>query len=317
VPARVLCGRLSPKTLHALIGPTASGKESTSLVLAERYDLEILSLDSMKLYCGMDVGTAKASLDARKRVRHHLVDLADVAIGFSTREWLAAADRALADVALRGRRPIFSGGTALYLKALLYGLFEGPAAQPELRARLKATPLPELHRRLSEVDPVSAARIHVNDLRRLVRALEIFMVTGTPPSTLRHQWESEKPTRSCRIAGVRRERPDLYARINLRVDRMVDAGLVREVEGLLALPGGLGPVARQALGYKEIADFLEGTVGSLDEAIELIKRRTRHFARHQITWFKQFEVEWVDAGPEETAREIAPRAARALGLEPR
>ncbi len=313
MPARPL---LSSHSLRALIGPTASGKESTSLVLAGRYGLEILSLDSMKLFRGMDIVTAKASLPARKRIPHHLVDLADPGSTFSTREWLAAAQDALAGIGARGRRPIFSGGTALYLKALLFGLFEGPAAQPQLRARLKATPREELHRLLTEVDPESAARIHVNDLRRLIRALEIFEVTGTRPSVLRSQWESRQPPRPCRIAGIRRDRQDLYARINVRVDRQIDAGLVEEVDGLLGAPGGLSPVARQALGCKEIADFLEGAVDSLEEAVELVKQHTRQFARRQITWFKHFDVQWVEVSPEARPEEIADLAAGALCLEP-
>ncbi len=311
---------MSPQSLRALIGPTASGKESTSLVLAAEHDLEILSLDSMKLFRGMDIVTAKASLAARERVPHHLVDLAGPGSSFSTREWLAAADEALLRIRARGRRPIFSGGTALYLKALLFGLFEGPAAQPQLRARLKARPREDLHRQLTEVDPDSAARIHANDLRRLVRALEIFEVTGQRPSDLRRQWKSEQPGRPCRIAGIRRDRQDLYSRINVRVERQIDAGLVQEIEGLLQAPEGLSPVARQALGCKEIADFLEGAagaVGSLEDAIELIKQHTRQFARRQITWFKHFDVHWVDAGPEATPQETADLATRALGLEPR
>jgi tRNA dimethylallyltransferase len=311
VPARFVL-TLNPPS--ALIGPTASGKESTALLVAERHGFEILSLDSMKLYRGMNLGTAKASPEARRLVPHHLVDLADPDSAFSTRDWLDAAALALEVIAQRGRRPLFSGGTALYLKALLYGIFDGPSAQPETRARLKALDPADLHQRLTEVDPVTAARVHPNDIRRVVRALEVFEVTGQPVSRLRRQWSGDDPVRPCRIAGIRRDRADLYRRIDIRVDRMMDAGLEDEVKTLLAAPPGLGPVARQALGYKEIADYLEGTIPTLDEAVILLKRRTRLFARRQLTWFKHFDVAWVDAGRRESAESIADGVSRALGL---
>jgi tRNA dimethylallyltransferase len=208
--------------------------------------------------------------------------------------------------------PLFSGGTALYLKALLFGLFEGPDADPDVRARLRATPPEELHRRLAEVDPASAAKIHQNDVRRLVRALEIHEITGRPPSELRRQWEAERPVRPVAIAGIRRDRADLYRRIDARVDRMIEGGLVDEVRGLLDRPGGLGPIPRQALGYKEIADHIEGTTPTLQEAVEILKRRTRTFARRQLTWFKHFAVRWVDAAPAEDPASIAARVAGEL-----
>jgi tRNA dimethylallyltransferase len=303
--------------LYAIIGPTASGKESAALILSAAHGFEILSLDSMKVFRGMDVGTAKASAAARSLVPHHLLDLAAPAQSFCTRDWLRAAEIALIGISSRDHGALFSGGTPLYLQALLYGLFEGPAAEPAIRRRLKAIPNPELHDRLAKVDPESAALIHVNDLRRLVRALEIHEITGVPPSTLRRQWEAAAPRRPCRIAGIRRDRADLYARINERVDRMLAGGLVEEVEALLSAPGGLGFVARQALGYKEVADFLEGAIPTLAEAADLLRRRTRHFARRQISWFKRFDVAWVDAAPDAPAEFIAEAVARALLLESR
>ncbi|MHC4472598.1 MAG: tRNA (adenosine(37)-N6)-dimethylallyltransferase MiaA [Planctomycetota bacterium] len=297
-----------------MIGPTASGKESVALEIARCCDVEILSLDSMKVYRGMDVGTAKATPEARTGVPHHLLDLADPTESFSTKRWLTAAESAMAEVSERGKVPLFVGGTALYLKALLSGLFEGPDAQPEIRARLKAVPRGELHRRLAEVDPRTAAKVHVNDVRRVVRALEVFEVTGVPASELRREWESDRPLRPSRLAGIQRSREDLYERIRRRVSRMLDAGLVEEVRALLERPGGLGPVARQALGYKEVADFLESALDSLEEAVELLVRRTKTFARRQLTWFKHFEVAWVDAGPGEESASIAERTRAALGL---
>ena len=295
--------------LLALIGPTASGKESTALALAGRLPVEILSLDSMKVYRGMDIGTAKASQAARDRVPHHLVDLADPSEPFSTRMWLTAAEAAIDDIHSRGALPLFSGGTALYLKALLYGLFEGPSASPELRERLRAIPPAERHARLAEVDPETAAKVHENDSRRVIRALEIFELTGKPASALRTEWQAARPAREVRLVGIRRKRKSLYSRIDTRVDRMLEAGLVEEVSELLS---ALGPIARQALGYKEIADYLTGALESLDEAVVLLKRRTRLFARRQLTWFKHFDVDWIDAAPDASAESLADRAAEKL-----
>jgi len=302
---------MSTSLLRALIGPTASGKESTALAVAARAPVEILSMDSMKVYRDMFVGTAKASAAVRARVPHHLVDIADPGDSFSTREWLDAAVAAIDEIRSRGRHPLLSGGTALYLKAILYGLFDGPAADPAVRRRLREHSGEELHRMLSSVDPKTAGKVHPNDVRRLIRALEVFEITGRKVSDLRREWERDRPVRDVRIVGIRRERADLFERINVRVDRMIDAGLVDEVRGLLDR-GELGPIARQAHGYKEIAAYLEGTVGSLEEAVDLLKRSTRLFSRRQMTWFKHFDVAWVDAGPEDAAEEIAEQVVERL-----
>jgi tRNA dimethylallyltransferase len=299
--------------IHALIGPTASGKESFALAVAPLVGAEILSLDSMKVYREMDIGTAKASSAARAAVPHHLLDLADPADDFTTRRWLSAAGQARSLVRARGRLPLFVGGTALYLKALLHGLFEGPAAHPSIRARLHAMPVEERFALLARVDPPSAARLHPNDARRVVRALEIFEVTGTPASSLRREWEHGSPPAHADLLGIRRPRAELYARIDRRVDRMVGAGLVEEVRGLLTRSGGFGATARQALGYKEIADFLEGRTPSLEETLRILKTRTRNFARRQLTWFKRFPIRWIDVGPDETASRVAPRIAAQFG----
>ena len=298
--------------IHALIGPTASGKESFALAVAPLCGAEILSLDSMKVYREMDIGTAKAPPAARVAVPHHLLDLADPAEDFSTRRWLTAAAEASAGVRERGRLPLYSGGTALYLKALLYGLFTGPSAHPEIRARLHAMLPDDRFALLARVDPASAARLHPNDARRVVRALEIHEVAGVPASALRLEWESSAPPVEAVLVGIRRPRAALYARIDRRVDRMIGAGLVDEVRALLARPGGFGATARQALGYKEIADFLSGRTASLAEATCILKTRTRNFARRQLTWFKRFNIRWVDVGPDETPSEVAARIAPLL-----
>ncbi len=282
--------------------------------LAPALGAEILSLDSMKVYRGMDIGTAKAPPDARARVPHHLVDLADPGDRFSTRDWLSAAEVALADIRDRGRRPLFVGGTALYLKALLSGLFEGPPADLGLRERLAALPPAERWAALARLDPEAARRIHPNDARRIVRALEVATLTGRPASDHRRQWEDGAPQREARLAGLRRSREDLYRRIDRRIDEMLRGGLVEEVRGLLARPGGLGISARQALGYKEIADYLEGAVPDLEAAVTTLRRRTRTFVRRQDTWFRRFPVRWVAAAPDDTPETLAPLVREALGL---
>ncbi len=293
----------------AIVGPTASGKEAVALEAARRLGAEILALDSMKVFRGLDIGTAKPSPRARERVPHHLLDLVDPGEAFSTRRWLTAAHRAEEEVRARGRLPLFVGGTALYLKALLFGLFPGPAADAGIRRRLKALPPSLLHRRLAEVDPEAAARIHENDLRRLVRALEVHEITGRPISALRREWDRAEPLRPAILAGLRRSREDLYRRIERRVDRMMAEGLLEEVRALLRRPGGLGPVASQALGYKELADHLEGRIPDLARAVEILKRRTRRFARRQLTWFKHFPIHWIEVAPEDP-----PERTAAAGL---
>jgi len=300
--------------LLVITGPTASGKEHLAVEVGRRLDGEIISADSMKVYRGMDIGTAKASGDQRRAVPHHLLDVADPgpgAPGFSTARWVRLADACIADVHARGRVPIVSGGTPLYLKALLEGLFEGPPADPSIRARLRADAEARgthaLHARLAEVDPAAAARIHPNDLRRIVRALEVWELTGSPISNLQTQW-GERPLRyRPRLVAVRRRPDDLTRRIEQRVRRMLDAGLIEEVRRLLACPGGLARGPRQALGYAEVIDYLAGRL-SEEQLVPAIVAHTRQFARRQHTWLSRFpDVVWLDAAPDASAETLADR----------
>ncbi|MBL7224181.1 MAG: tRNA (adenosine(37)-N6)-dimethylallyltransferase MiaA [Candidatus Brocadiae bacterium] len=302
-----------------LVGPTASGKTSLGIEVAERVGAEILSLDSMALYCRMDIGTAKPSADERQRIPHHLVDLAEPHEAFSTGRYLAAADAAIADVVARGRLPLFVGGTLLYLKALTEGFFEGPAADWNLRNRLvaqaEADGTEALHRQLAEADPEAAGRIHPNDLRRIVRALEVFEVTGVPISAQQTQFGQPSSRYDCVLAGIRRDRQELYSRINRRVDAMFEAGMVGEVRGLLADPRGISHAAAQFVGYKEIIAYLHGDT-SLDDARELVQTHTRQFAKRQFTWFRRFpQIRWVDASPQSTVEELADAVIEALELD--
>ncbi len=298
-----------------LTGPTASGKERVAIEAARRLGGEIVSADSMKVYRGMDVGTAKASPAQRQAVPHHLLDVADPGETFSTARWVALADAASADVAARGRVPVVSGGTPLYLKALLEGLFEGPAADEGLRRRLRAEAAQRgtetLHARLAEVDPAAARRIHPNDLRRIVRALEVHELTGTPISEHQRQWGRDRGLYAPVIAGLRRDRADLDRRIAARARRMVEGGLLDEVKRLAARPEGLARGPRQALGYAEVLDHLDGH-RTWDETVEAIVTHTRQLARAQLKWLRRFPgLVWIDAAPDATPEALA---ARVVGL---
>jgi tRNA dimethylallyltransferase len=254
-----------------LTGPTACGKTALALDLAERIGAEIVALDSMTVYRGMDAGTAKPTPAERARVRHHLVDVLDPWEGLTVAWWLGRAAAACRDVTARGKRPLFVGGTPFYLKALLHGLFPGPPADAELRARLedeaaRAGPV-SLHARLAAVDPKTAGRLHPNDVRRVVRALEVHTLTGKPISDWQQSWDTPAfaPDPSAapppaRIPAVVLELPRevLYERINRRVDEMLAAGWLDEVRRLRELPRPLSREARQALGYRELLAYLEG-----------------------------------------------------------
>lgn len=271
-----------------LTGPTATGKTEVGLVLAKRLDAEIISMDSMALYRGMDIGTAKPSLIARQQVPHHLVDVLNPWQAASVAWWLRQAQRCVQEIRGRGKQVLFVGGTPLYLKALMCGLFEGPGADPELRRELEQIPSQQLYARLQSIDPVSAQRIHPSDKRRLVRALEVWHLTGRPLSSWQHQFDQPWP-RKYPPVWLDLPRPDLYRRIEQRVNAMIAAGLEEEVRRLLAprpgIPQPLSRQARQALGYKEMIAYLEGQC-TREQAIERIKTRTRNYAKHQLTWFR-------------------------------
>lgn len=297
--------------VYFLIGPSASGKSAVGALLAERIGAEILSLDSMKIYRRLDLGTAKPSPESMSRVAHHLIDIVDPSEPFNVARYVEMAERLIDEITDRGRRPLFVGGTALYLKALTEGLFEGPGQDPEIRATLRRRAEEQgsqaLHDELGEVDPAAAARIHPNDLRRIVRALEVFQLTGTPISQQQTQFGSENDRHDSLIIGIRRNRIDLYDRIDRRVDRMFEAGLVEEVSALLRAGVSLSREASQALGYRELLACLQQD-GDPEEARELIKRNTRRFAKRQLTWFRSFgNIQWVDVSPEDAAEHIAAR----------
>jgi tRNA dimethylallyltransferase len=295
-----------------LTGPTASGKTAVGVELARRLRAEVVALDSMTLYRGMDVGTAKPSEAERGGVPHHLIDVLGPWESASVAQYRAWASDVIAGVEARGKRVLFVGGTALYLKALLRGLFEGPGADQALRRELEteADRLGDaaMHARLARVDPAAAARLHPNDRRRVVRALEVAAATGRPLSAFQVGHDRPAPAGVAVFALVR-PRDELRGRIDRRVIGMFREGLVDEVRRLLAGPRPLSPVAAQGVGYREVIDLLAGRA-ALDDTVARVQARTRQFAKRQGTWFRGLaEVRpWPvegDEPPELTARRLA------------
>lgn len=284
---------VTASNLLVVIGATASGKSALAMELAQRHHAEILSVDSMQVYRGMDIGTAKPSLAEQRLVRHHLIDLVDPDQPFTVARFVEMADAVIADAARRGVRLIITGGTPLYYKALFEGLFEGPGSDAELRERLRALGNIELHRRLTQVDPVAAARIHVNDDRRLIRALEVYELTGKSITDHQREWGGEHRHPATWV-GLHWEREQLNRRINARVRQMIEAGWVDEVRTLLDRYGDLSQTAGEATGYSDLIAHVQGTL-SLDDAVESIKIATRQLARRQMKWFRRFsQVQWLE-----------------------
>jgi tRNA dimethylallyltransferase len=266
-----------------------------ALEIADALGAEIVSMDSMALYRGMDIGTAKPTAAERARVPHHAIDVLDPWESSSVAWWLDLATCCCQEIESRGKRVLFVGGTPLYLKALFYGLFDGPPADLDLRRALEdeaaQAGADALHRRLAQVDIATASRLHPNDIRRIVRALEVFQLTGVPLSQWQKQWPAKSDALAPPIQGTPQvlwldlPRPELYARIDVRVREMFAAGFVEEVRSILALPRPLSREANQALGYAEVAELLKGQM-TLEQAISTVQTRTRQFAKRQITWFR-------------------------------
>ena len=279
----------SPRPI-LIAGPTAVGKSAVALELAELLNGEIISVDSMQVYRGLDIGTAKPSAAEQERVRHHLVDVVDLRESFAAAQFVSRARAAAQEIAARGRRPIFCGGTGLYFKAYLEGLGEAPPRDAQVRAELEARPLPELLEELRRTDPATHEAIDRQNPRRIVRALEVIRLTGRPFSAHRAVWKQESGPR---LMWLTRPAGELTERIHQRVEEMFRRGLVAETESLLRQGLAENPTAMQALGYRQVAEHLRGKLG-LAETIELVKIRTRQFAKRQRTWFqRQLRLEQV------------------------
>jgi tRNA dimethylallyltransferase len=282
-----------PSAITCIIGPTASGKSAIALALAERIGGEILCVDSMTVYRGMDLGTAKPSAADRARVRHHGLDLVDANESFTVAQYVAAADAVIADAESRGVPLVAVGGTPMYFKALFEGLFEGPSADVALRDELAALPVESLAEEVARIDPVAARRIDRNDQRRLIRAIEVFRLTGKPITDHQREWGVQVRHAATWI-GLNWEKEALNRRINQRVRQMLDDGWLDEVRQLLAQYGGLSRTAATATGYAQLAAHLRGE-GTLEDAFEATKIATRQLASRQMKWFRRFaDVRWID-----------------------
>ncbi len=286
--ARLLC----------LLGPTAVGKTEIAIQLAQRLDAEIVSVDSRQIYRQMDIGTAKPTAEEQQAARHHLIDCVDISQPFSVADYQSLADAAITDIQDRSKQVLLVGGAGLYFRAIVDGLFEGPGADPSLRERLEQEAAQRgvdvLHERLRACDPVSADRIHPNNIVRVIRALEVYELTRIPMSELQQQWCPEKQRYPFIAFGLTMPRALLYRRIEQRVDVMLANGLIAEVESLLAVGYARETVALQSFGYRELIAYLDGKCTYL-EAAQQLKQNTRRFAKRQLTWFrKDTRVEWID-----------------------
>jgi tRNA dimethylallyltransferase len=283
-----------------IAGPTAVGKSEIALALAEQLGGEIISADSMQVYRGLDIGTAKPSPADRARVPHHLIDIYDLAESFDAAQFIRLAQKAVEEIQARGHVPVFCGGTGLYFKAFLSGLGEAPSTNPELRAELEAASFEALLRELRERDPAAYEKIDKQNPRRVIRAVEVIRLTGKKFSEQRAEWKSTVHSPQSEVFFCFTRQPaDLHARINARVDAMFARGLVDETRGLLQHGLVENKTAMQAIGYRQVVEHLRGE-RSLEETIEQVKIRTRQFAKRQLTWFRrQLDPEWMELKPDE------------------
>ncbi len=298
---------LDQEPLKVLLGPTASGKSALGLQVAEEVGAEIISLDSMQVYRGMDIGTAKPSVEELARVPHHMIDLVDTDQVYDVQRFMAQVRVVMGEIQGRGSQVLFVGGTGFYLAALLRGLFEGPPVDQGLRQdleqHLELVGNQAMHGELQVIDPDSAARLHMNDTRRVIRALEVWRQTGKRLSDWQQEWDRESMPRvqNARLVGISRPVPELDARIRARAQIMLDAGWKDEAVALRARPG-LCKGAAQALGYGTVLDWADGKM-TAEEALDEISLKTRQFARRQRTWYRKFDVHWIPSDdPERKAK---------------
>ena len=282
--------------LVVILGPTAAGKSKLAIELAQKFGLEIINADSMQIYRGMDIGSAKPSLKERSLVTHHLIDIKDPDEEFSAAQYKEVAKNCIDSLTQKGTSILVVGGTGFYIRALTKGLFPVPSANLKLREELKEKEETQgkwyLYRELEKVDPEAASTIHPNDTFRIVRALEVFHLTGKPISQHQKEHQFKHSLFNLLKIGLMRKRGEIYDRIELRVDNMIKDGLVEEVRQLLKK--GYSPTIKpfQSLGYKQILEYLQGDL-NLDEAVSLIKRNTKRYAKRQLTWFrKDSEIRW-------------------------
>jgi tRNA dimethylallyltransferase len=297
-----------------IAGPTAVGKSEIALLFAEKIGGEIIAADSMQVYRGLDIGTAKPSAEERKKIPQHLIDVCDLTENFDAAQFIRLAQKAVEEIQSRNKIPIFCGGTGLYFKAFLSGLGEAPATNPELRAELEILPFEELLRELKGRDPTAYEKIDKQNPRRVIRAVEVIRLSGKKFSEQRAEWKTEAKSQKPEVFFcLTRNISDLHARINFRVDEMFRCGLIAETEQLLECGLAENKTAMQAIGYRQVVEHLRGA-RNLTETIELVRSRTRQFAKRQLTWFRrQLDAEWIelkrDEPPENCLRKIQRETA--------
>ena len=285
-------------TLWVLTGPTACDKTEIGFTVAQKIRGEIISADSMLFYRGMDIGTAKPSLDMRELVPHHFIDIVDPWESYSVGRYVDDVESLIDAADSKDRKFLIVGGSPLYVKGLVDGIFNGPEADWDIRRDLEELADEKgnqyVHDILQKIDPDKAVELHPNNLRRIIRAIEVYRITGKPVSELQEEYKLTRKSYQFNILCIAREREDIYRRINERVEIMFDKGLVNEVQSLLDNPRGLSKQAKQALGYKEVIQYLDGGL-TLDDAKEMVKQSTRRFAKRQMTWFRSFpDVQWLE-----------------------
>lgn len=291
------------KTVVVIAGPTASGKTDLAINLALKTGGEVVSADSMQVYRYMDIGTAKPTKDERMGIPHHMIDIVDPDESYNVALYKSHAENCINDILSRGKLPIVVGGTGLYINSLIYNIkFSETVIDEEFRERMNNIALSEgpkaLHEMLQKVDPESAEKIHYNNVKRVIRALEVYEHTKKPISLHQKESRMEPPEYRYLVFILNMDRNKLYDRINTRVDKMLEAGLIDEVKNLLNMGYKPGSTALQGLGYKEIISYLDNEV-PLDEAIRVLKRDTRHYAKRQLTWFKSIkDAVWITGGSE-------------------
>ena len=294
-----------------IAGPTAVGKSEIAIALAEKIGGEIISVDSMQVYRGLDIGTAKPDAATQKKVPHHLIDVCDLSVSFDAAQFVQLANRAVTSIQSRNKNPIFCGGTGLYFRAFLDGLGDAPSADPKLRAELEAAPLEKLLEELCRRDPVAFEKIDKQNPRRVIRSLEVIRTTGKPFSSMRADWSSQQ-TAANTLYLLNRSAEDLHRRMNARVDEMFRRGLVEETRELLKRGLAENRNAMQSIGYRQVVEHLRGE-RDLAGTIELVKIRTRQFAKRQLTWFRRHgNCQWIDLKPEETVEEVLARCFKPL-----
>ena len=297
--------------LIIIAGPTAVGKTGISLELAEMLDGEIVSADSRQVYRFMDIGTAKPSAEDMQRIPHHMIDVVNPDEEYTAADYMCGAHTAIKAILKKGKTPIMAGGSGLYIRAVIDGIFPGPGSDKKIREKLemeaKTSGISSLHDRLCKIDPIASSRIHPNDSRRIIRALEVYEITGKPISFFQKEWKKEEAMYDAVMVGLNRPREELYGRIEERVDYIFEHGFVDEAKKLLEKGYEENLVSMEALGYREVIRFLKGEI-NIDAAKKKIKLDTRHYARRQLIWFrKDKRITWFNIDNEEKPVETAEK----------